>query len=325
MENAFGLALMHVTERAAIAAARTMGYGDRAYADAEAVAVMREELNQLQMKGTVVIGEGERDKAPMLYVGEQIGNWSLEAAPEIDIAVDPLENTNATANGTNNAIAVLAISEKGGLLGAPDIYMNKIVVSHEAKGVIDLEAPPKDNLRKIAKAMEREVDDLVVAILKRDRHAELIAQVRDAGARIKLIPDGDLSAGIAAASRGTGVHVVMGIGGAPEGVLTAAAMRCLDGEILGQLVAIGAEQQARVDELGVDLQRIYTTKELASGENIIFAATGVTDGDLLKGVRFFGGGIRTETCIMTTQSAKVRLVDTIHKERSDIGLKLKYT
>lgn len=326
MENAFGLQLMHVTEMAAMSAARTMGQGDRKFADKCATEAMRNELNQLDMKGIVVIGEGERDKAPMLYVGEQLGSW--RDGPdvfEVDIAVDPLENTNATAHGTDNAIAVLAISERDGLLNAPDIYMDKIVVGREAAGKIDITDTPTHNIERIAKALEREPKDLVVAILDRERHKDLIQEVRETGARIKLIPDGDLSAGIAAAVRGTGVHVVFGIGGAPEGVLTAAAMRCLHGEIQGRLVTIGKEQEERIKDFNLgDMDRVYTTDELASGENIIFAATGVTNGDLLRGVRFFGNGARTETLIMTTQSQKIRMVDTTHvfnRERMEFRFK----
>jgi fructose-1,6-bisphosphatase II len=312
MENAFGLALMHVTEMAAIAAARTMGEGDRKYADHCATETMRSEFNELEMNGVVVIGEGERDQAPMLYVGEHVGIWK-EGVPEVDIAVDPLENTNATAHGTNNAIAVLAIAERGGLLHAPDIYMDKLVVGKPAVGRVHLEASPQENLAAIAKAYDRDIRELVVAILDRERHKELIQKVRDAGARIKLIPDGDLSAGIAAAVRGTGVHVVMGIGGSPEGVLTAAAMRCLGGEIQAKLVALSPDQKERADKLQItNLEKIYSTEELAPGEKMMFAATGVTPGDLLQGVRFFGGGARTETLIMSTQSHKVRFVDTTH-------------
>ncbi|OIP97897.1 fructose-bisphosphatase, class II [Candidatus Wirthbacteria bacterium CG2_30_54_11] len=324
MEQTFGLSFMHATEMAAMAAARSMGQGNHELSDQLAVQTMRDEFNQLAMRGTIVIGEGERDKAPMLYIGEHVGSWE-EKEPEVDIAVDPLENTNATANGTSNAIAVIAISEKGGLLHAPDVYMDKIVVGHDAKGVVDIDAPPEENLINIAKALDRRVEDLTVAILDRDRHKELIAAVRACGARIKLIPDGDLSAGIAAAVRGTGVHAVMGIGGAPEGVLAAAALRCLNGEIQARLVALNREQHQRLDKVGIsDLQKVYTTHELASGRQIMFSATGVTDGDLLKGVRFFGGGARTETLFMSNLSQKVRLVDTTHvHDHDDISFILK--
>ena len=221
-----------MVERAAIAAARTMGQGDRKYADQVAVDAMRKEMESVDIDGTIVIGEGERDEAPMLYVGEKVGKGGYP----VDIAVDPLEGTNLCATGAPNAIAVLAASEKGGLLHAPDIYMEKLVVGPSSKGKVDLNAPVEDNLKAIARCLDREVHDLVIVVLDRPRHEKLIADIRKAGARIRLIPDGDLSAGISAAVVGTGVHAVMGVGGAPEGVLTAAAMRCLNGEIQARLV-----------------------------------------------------------------------------------------
>ncbi|HEV8657609.1 MAG TPA: class II fructose-bisphosphatase, partial [Thermoanaerobaculia bacterium] len=233
MESSLEIGFLRVTEKAAIAAARTMGYGRRKFSDQVAVESMREELNKLKMRGTIVIGEGERDRAPMLYVGEPLGRgWTEgEIYPEIDIAVDPLEGTNLCATGAANAIAVLAASEKGGLLNAPDIYMEKLVVGPTAADSVDMNRPVQENLSRMAKAFERDVDELTIVVLDRERHHDLIAQIREAGARIKLISDGDLSAGIAAAVRGTGIHGAMGIGGAPEGVLTAAAMRCLNGRM----------------------------------------------------------------------------------------------
>src|SRR6188508_1510557 len=266
------LEFVRVVERAAIAAARTMGQGDRKYADQVAVDAMRKEMESVDIDGTIVIGEGERDEAPMLYVGEKVGKGGYP----VDIAVDPLEGTNLCATGAPNAIAVLAASEKGGLLHAPDIYMEKLVVGPSSKGKVDINAPVEDNLKVIAKALEREVHDLVVIVLDRPRHERLIADIRKAGARIRLIGDGDLSAGISAAVVGTGVHAVMGTGGAPEGVLTAAALRCLNGQILGRLVVAKANDAERLEKMGVkDTKKIYKSADLACGKDIVFAATGV--------------------------------------------------
>src|SRR3974390_2651191 len=248
MEERLSLEFLRVVENAAIASARTMGFGDRPKADEVAVEAMRSTMDQVEMDGTIVIGEGERDEAPMLYIGERVGlatHAPKALFPAVDIAVDPLEGTNLCATGAPNAMAVLAASEKGGLLHAPDCYMEKIVVGPSCKGAVDLDASVSDNLKNIAKRMERAVQDLVVVVLDRPRHEKLIADIRAAGARIRLISDGDLSAGIAAAVAGTGVHAVMGSGGAPEGVLTAAALRCLNGEIQGRLVVKDAAQGAR--------------------------------------------------------------------------------
>ncbi len=306
---------IRVTEQAAIAAAHTMGLGDRQRSDHVAVEAMREELNRLPMAGRIVIGEGERDEAPMLYVGEPVGALPDHTEVRVDIAVDPLEGTTRCATGAPDATAVLAAAEHGGLLHAPDVYMEKIIVGPTARGAVHLDAPVAENLRAIAKAFERDVEDLTVVVLDRDRHRQLIADIRSAGARIRLIGDGDLSAGIAAAVRGTGVHAVMGSGGAPEGVITAAAMRCLGGEIQGRLVALNDSQRARLKEIGVaDPDRLYTTEELAPGESILFACTGVTDGGLLRGVRFFGGGARTSTLFMSLPRNIIRFVDTIYRE-----------
>ena len=291
-----------------------MGRGDREHADRMAVEAMRRVLDKVAIAGRIVIGEGERDEAPMLYVGEELGA-AHDGAPEVDIAVDPLEGTNLCATGSPGAVAVLAAAERGGLLHAPDVYMEKIVVGPTARGVVHLDAPVAENLRNIARAFERDVDDLVVVILERDRHQQLIADVREAGARIRLITDGDLSAGIAAAVRGTGVHAVMGTGGAPEGVLTAAAMRCLGGEIQGRLRALNDKQRRRLDEFGLeDPDRLLHTEDLAPGSQILFACTGVTDGELLEGVRFFGGGSRTHTLFMSCSRRLIRFVDSIHRE-----------
>jgi fructose-1,6-bisphosphatase II / sedoheptulose-1,7-bisphosphatase len=304
------LEFVRVVERAAIAAARTMGRGDRKYADQVAVEAMRAEMESVDIEGTIVIGEGERDEAPMLFIGERVGKAGGTA---VDIAVDPLEGTNLCATGGPNAIAVLAASEKGGLLNAPDIYMEKLVVGPTCRGKVDIAAPVEDNLRAIALGLQREINDLVVVVLDRPRHERLIAEIRKAGARIKLIGDGDLSAGITAAVVGTGIHAVMGTGGAPEGVLTAAAMRCLNGEIQARLVLTKPSDAERLKKMGIEnLDRIYRTDDLAPGRNVIFAASGVTDGSLLRGVRFFGEGVRTHTLLMTTVPHQVRFIDTIH-------------
>lgn len=326
---------LRVCEAAAIASARTMGQGDRKYSDQAAVEAMREVMDSAPMRGRIVIGEGERDEAPMLYIGEEVGmgarlqgeNESHEF-PEVDIAVDPLEGTNLCALGDNNAIAVLAAAERGGLLNAPDLYMEKIVVGPSCRGAVDIDAPVKDNLKAMARRLGRDISDLAIVVLDRIRHKKLIADIRAAGARIRLIPDGDLSAGIAAAVAGTNIHALMGIGGAPEGVITAAAMKCLNGEILARLcfdqerllvaqnkVPPPAEVINRLKEMGIsNPQKVYDTNDLAPGNKIIFAATGVTDGSLLKGVRFFGAGKRTHSLVMTTETRHIRFIDTVHVE-----------
>jgi len=328
MEEHLSLDFLRVVENAAIAAARTMGFGDRHKADEVAVEAMRATMDEVEMDGTIVIGEGERDEAPMLYIGEKVGlhNRAPRALfPVVDIAVDPLEGTNLCATGAPNAIAVLAASEKGGLLHAPDLYMEKIIVGPACKGAVELDAPVADNLRSVAKRLDRDVEDLVVIVLDRPRHEELINDIRKAGARIRLIGDGDLSAGISAAVVGTGVHMVMGTGGAPEGVLTAAALRCLNGQILARLVVTKPEHQERLEKMGVnDPKRVYDTEDLAPGKTIIFACTGVTDGNLLKGVRFFGDGVRTSSMILTFDERQVRFIDSVHLERRP-DIKVRFT
>jgi len=325
MEGELSLEFVRVVEEAAIDAARTMGRGDGHLADQAAVEAMRRVLDTVPVAATIVIGEGERDQAPMLYIGEKVGlkKEYSETVREIDIAVDPLEGTNLCATGAPGAITVLAASEHGGLLHAPDCYMEKIVVGPTSKGAVDLDAPVRDNLRAIAKRMERNVQDLVVVVLDRPRHEKLIAEIREAGARIRLISDGDLSAGIAAAVVGTGVHAVMGTGGAPEGVLTAAALRCLNGEIQGRLVIKDPQQAERVRSMGVkDLKKVYSTTDLAPGKEIIFAATGVTEGSLLKGVRFSGDGIRTQSLVMTLSSRQVRFINSVRlSKRPDVKVR----
>ncbi|HSM13754.1 MAG TPA: class II fructose-bisphosphatase [Thermoanaerobaculia bacterium] len=307
---------IRVTEAAAIAASKTMGRGDREGSDRVAVEAMRAELDTLDIAGRIVIGEGERDEAPMLYVGEEVG--ARKGKPDglgVDIAVDPLEGTNLCATGAPDATSVLAAAERGGLLHAPDTYMEKLIVGPTAAGRLHIDAPVAENLRALAQAFDRDVDDLTVVVLDRTRHETLIADIRSAGARIRLIGDGDLSAGIACAVRGTGVHAVMGTGGAPEGVITAAAMRCLGGEIQARLVATNDHQKARLAELGYhDLDTIYGTEDLAPGEQILVSCTGVTDGELLRGVRPFGGGARTQTLFMSLTRRAIRFVDTIHRE-----------
>ena len=314
LEGKLSLELVRVVEAAAIAAARTMGQADAMSSDHAAVAAMRHEFESMPIAGRIVIGEGERDEAPMLYIGEAVGAAPRDDVeyPRLDIAVDPLEGTNLCATGASNAIAVLAASEPGGLLHAPDCYMEKIIAGPACRGALDLDASVEDNLKSIARRLEREVEDLVVIVLDRPRHHELIQKIRKTGARIRLITDGDLAAGIASAVRGTGVHAVMGIGGAPEGVITAAAIRCLHGEMLGRLVVKTPEMRERIAGMGIqDSGRIYTAEELAPGRQMIFAASGVTRGALLEGVRFFGGGYRTHSIVMTLASNKVRFLDTV--------------
>src|SRR4051794_24845990 len=315
IESDLASRFLRVVEVAAIASARTMGQGQRKMSDEVATEAMRKTMDSIPMRGTIVIGEGERDEAPMLYIGEKVGAEFPDGTevPEVDIAVDPLEGTNLCATGAPGAITVLAASERGGLLNAPDCYMEKIVVGPSCKGAVDLDAPVADNLRNIAKRMARDVEDLVVIVLDRPRHEKLIADIRATGARIRLIGDGDLSAGIASAVIGTGVHAVMGSGGAPEGVITAAAIRCLNGYMLGRLVINKPELEERIARMGIrDKKRIYRAEDLAPGQQIMFAATGVTDGALLRGVRFFGEGTRTSSIVLTLMTGKVRFIDSTH-------------
>ncbi len=320
MEQTLSLEFLRVAEEAAIACARSIGHGRRKHSDKLAVEAMRKAMETVRMDGTIVIGEGERDEAPMLYIGEKVGMGP--GNPAVDIAVDPLEGTNLCATGAPNAIAVLAAAEKGGLLHAPDLYMEKLIVGPAAKGKVSLDAPVAENLKAIAKALDRGVGDLVVTVLDRERHAKLIEDIRAAGARIQLIGDGDLSAGISAAVSGTGVHAVMGTGGAPEGVLAAAALKCLGGEIQGRLVVdTNTASKEKAEAMGARFDRIYMTEDLAPGERIIFAATGVTTGNLLEGVRFFSHGIRTSSLILTYQSREIRFIDTVKKADGDVTVR----
>jgi len=317
MESDLSLEFLRVVEQAAIACAHTMGQGDRHLSDQAAVEAMRREMDTVPIDGTIVIGEGERDEAPMLFIGEKVGmaqqaSHAGRSFDEVDIAVDPLEGTNLCAVGAPNAIAVLAASEQGGLLHAPDLYMEKLVVGPTSKHLVDLDAPVRENLRAVARSLGRQVDELTVVVLDRPRHETLIAEIRATGARIRLIGDGDLSAGIAAAVAGSGVHAVMGTGGAPEGVLTAAAMRCLNGEIFARLVVSTPEHEARCRAMGItEFKKTYKSADLACGKHIIFAATGVTDGTLMRGVRFFGDGIRTSSVVMQTDPHRIRFIDSI--------------
>ena len=312
VDRNLALELVRVTEAAALAASRWMGRGDKNAADGAAVDAMRRAFDTVAINGTVVIGEGEMDEAPMLYIGEKIG----AGGPEVDIAVDPLEGTNITAKGGPNAMAVVALAERGGFLHAPDIYMEKIAVGPDLpEGVVDLDESVERNLRELAKAKKRDVSDLVVCILDRDRHKELIRQCRSAGARIMLIPDGDVAGVVATTQPETGVDIYLGSGGAPEGVLAAAALRCTGGQMQGRLLFENEEQIARAREMGVtDPNRKYGILDMARGE-VMFAATGVTTGAMLRGVRRFGNGAVTHSIVMRSKSGTVRYIEAHHNFR----------
>ncbi|WP_025229358.1 class II fructose-bisphosphatase [Fimbriimonas ginsengisoli] len=307
------LDFLRVTEAAALCAARFVGKGDRDGADQAACDGMRRTLNELSMCGTIVIGEGERDEAPMLFIGEQLGNGD---GPKIQIAVDPLEGTNLCANGTPNAIAVLAaaIEGEGTLMHAPDCYMDKLVVGEECRGIVDITLPPRVNVRLMSKAMGKEVDELIIGVLDRPRHEQLIREIREAGARVHLVSDGDLSVAVAALDPDSDVDALMGIGGAPEGVITAAATLCCKGEMQARLVFTKGEQRERAEKMvGGDLERVFTTEDLASG-NVMFSATGITSGDLLKGVRYRRGFALTESLIMRSATGTIRRIETTHQD-----------
>ncbi len=300
---------VRVTEHAAIASAKHVGRGDEKAADKAAVDSMRSSLDWIDIEGTIVIGEGERDQAPMLYIGEKVGTGKGQA---VDIAVDPLEGTTICAQGGQNSISVMAIADHGHFLHAPDTYMDKIAVGPKAKGAIDLTLSPTKNLQRIAEALNRYVEDLTVVILNRERHQNLISEVRQSGARIKLIQDGDISGAIAAAKEDTGVDVLMGIGGAPEGVISAAALRCVGGDMQGRLAFRNEEEKQRAKKMGIeDFDKIYSIDELASGD-VIFAATGVTTGEYLPGVVFFPGGAKTSSVVMRSKTRTVRYIEAIH-------------
>ena len=311
MDRNFALEFVRVTEAAALESARLMGRGDEKAADHAAVEAMRRMLNSIEFDGTVVIGEGERDEAPMLYIGEKVGK-ATGKGPKLDLALDPLEGTTICARGGNNSLSVIAIAEEGHFLHAPDTYMLKIAVGPAARGVIDLRATPTQNLREISRAKNCNVEDLTVVILDRPRHSDLIAEVRKAGARIWLIGDGDVSAAIATCKPDSGVDVLMGSGGAPEGVIAAAALRCMGGDFQGQLIFRKDEEKDRAVKMGVtDFDRIYQIDDLAHG-NVMFCATGVTQGTFLDGVRFFSGGAHTHSVVMRSESGTVRTIEATH-------------
>jgi fructose-1,6-bisphosphatase class II len=310
MDKNLALEFVRITEAAALASARWMGKGDTNAADHAAVEAMRTVFKVVDVDGVVVIGEGERDEAPMLYIGEKVGRGK---GIKVDIALDPLECTDSVAYGRSNALAILAAADRGKILHAPDTYMEKLAVGPEAKDVIDLDDTPERNLKRIARAKGYDVEDLTVVILDRERHEDLIRRVRSVGARIKLIADGDVSAAIAAALPDTGVDVLMGIGGAPEGVLAAAALRCLGGEIQCRLVPRNKEEADRVKKMGIrNLNKVYKTEELTKGDNIMLAATGVTNGDMLKGVRYTATGALTHSIVMRSKSGTIRFIETEH-------------
>jgi fructose-1,6-bisphosphatase II len=303
------LDFVKVTESAALAASRWMGRGEREAADAAAVEKMREALGEMEITGRIVIGEGERDEAPMLYIGEEVGS----GGEPVDIAVDPVEGTNLVANGLPNAIAVMAIAQRGGLLHAPDTYMKKLAVGPKAAPYVHIDAPVRENLEAVANALEKPMNDVCVIILDRPRHADLIREVRDAGARIRLISDGDVDACIATAIESTGIHVAMGTGGAPEGVLAAAAIKCLGGNFMGRLVPRNQQEAERAIAMGFgDLERVLEIDDLVISDDVVFCATGITDGDLVRGVRFFGNQARTHS-ILVHSSGTVRFIESTHR------------
>ncbi|PSO58367.1 MAG: fructose-bisphosphatase class II [Cyanobacteria bacterium QS_7_48_42] len=334
MESTLGLEIIEVVEQAAIASAKWMGKGEKNNADQAAVEAMRNRMNQIYMQGSIVIGEGERDDAPMLYIGEEVGICTQADAASycnpdelarIDIAVDPCEGTSLVAKGQNGSMAVLAISQKGGLFNAPDIYMKKLAAPPAALGKVDVNKSVSENLKILAECLERSVEDLVIVVMDRSRHEKLIKEITDAGARVRLISEGDISAAISCAFSDTNVHALMGIGAAPEGVITAAAMRCLGGHFQGQLVYDPAEvktgligeskeeNRKRMQEMGIEEpDKPYSAEELARGETVLFAASGITPGDLMDGVRFFPGGAKTQSLVISSQSQTSRLVETTH-------------
>lgn len=345
MEKTLGLEIIEVVEQAAIASSRWMGKGEKNTADQVAVEAMRERMNKIHMRGRIVIGEGERDEAPMLYIGEEVGICTSpdakdfcnpEELVEIDIAVDPCEGTNLVAYGQNGSMAVLAISEKGGLFAAPDFYMKKLAAPAPAKNHVDINKSATENLKILSECLNRSIEELVVVVMDRPRHKELIQEIRNCGARVRLISDGDVSAAISCAFEGTNVHSLMGIGAAPEGVISAAAMRCLGGHFQGQLIydpeivktgLIGESKEsniARLKEMGInDPDKAYNAEELACGETVLFAACGITPGTLMEGVRFFSGGARTQSLVISSQSKTARFVDTVHMFEKPQRLQLK--
>ncbi|MBI2360096.1 MAG: class II fructose-bisphosphatase [Deltaproteobacteria bacterium] len=308
MDRNLALEVIRITEAAALSSARFMGRGDERGADQAAVDAMRKAFNAVAISGTVVIGEGERDEAPMLYIGEKVGC----GGPEVDIALDPLEGTTICANGAPNALSVIAIGERGEFLHCPDTYMDKIAVGPVGKGVVDLDKSPTENLEALAEAKGTRIEDLTVIILYRPRHEALIKEVRQTGARIRLISDGDVSAAIATTKSETGIDILMGIGGAPEGVLAAAALRCVGGDMQGRLKPRNQEEIERAQAMGVkDINKKFNIEDLAGGE-VMFAATGVTDGDYLRGVHFFAGGATTQSIVMRSKTRTIRVINATH-------------
>ncbi|WP_077619932.1 class II fructose-bisphosphatase [Bacillus sinesaloumensis] len=320
MERSLSMELVRVTEAAALASARWMGRGKKDEADGAATAAMRDVFDTIPMKGQVVIGEGEMDEAPMLYIGEKLGNGY---GPRVDVAVDPLEGTNIVASGGWNALSVLAVADNGNLLHAPDMYMDKIAVGPEAVGLIDIDAPIIDNLKAVARAKNKDIEDVVATVLNRPRHEHIISQLREAGARIKLINDGDVAGAINTAFDHTGVDILFGSGGAPEGVLSAVALKCLGGEIQGKLVPQNDEELARCIKMGLDVSRVLRMEDLVTGDDAIFAATGVTDGELLRGVQFKGSIGTTHSLVMRAKSGTVRFIDGRHSLRKKPNLVIK--
>lgn len=334
MENTIGLEIIEVVEQAAIASAKWMGKGEKNTADQVAVEAMRERMNKIYMRGRIVIGEGERDDAPMLYIGEEVGicanpdnaiSCSPDELMEIDIAVDPCEGTNLVAYGQPGSMAVLAISERGGLFAAPDFYMKKLAAPPAAKGKVDINKSATENLKILSECLGRSIEELVIVVMKRERHNDLIKEIREAGARVQLISDGDVGAALSCGFAGTNIHALMGIGAAPEGVISAAAMRALGGHFQGQLIydpavvktgLIGESKESnleRLSSMGInEPDKVYDAHELASGQTVLFAGCGITSGNLMQGVRFFQGGARTQSLVISTQSKTARFVDTIH-------------
>ena len=306
--------MLEVTEAAALAAGRWMGKGDKMAADDAAVEGMRAAFNDVEISGTIVIGEGERDEAPMLYIGEQVG----KGGEAIDIAVDPLEGTNLTADGQSNSLAVLSFAPKGTLLHAPDTYMKKVAVGPDAAHVVHIDATPTENVRNVAKALNRDVEDLLVCILERERHVDLIREVRQAGARIRLISDGDVFGAVATAIEGTGIHLYLGTGAAPEGVLACSAMKCIGGCFMGRFEWRSEDEKARAVAMGTPhIDGVLDMDTLVNTDEAAFIATGVTDGEMLRGVKYFGSGARTNSVAMDAKSGTVRFIETIYRTGSE--------
>ncbi|MFP3323372.1 class II fructose-bisphosphatase [Planococcus sp. SIMBA_160] len=320
MERSLSMELVRITEAAAIASSKWMGRGLKNEADDAATEAMRTVFDTIPMRGTVVIGEGEMDEAPMLYIGEKLGSGD---GPEVDVAVDPVEGTNIVAAGGWNAIAVLAIADRGNLLNAPDMYMDKIAVGPEAVGKIDINAPVIDNLRAVAKAKNKDIEDVVATIIDRPRHAQIIKEIREAGARIKLITDGDIAGAINTAFDQTGVDILFGIGGAPEGVISAVGLKCLGGEFQGKLVPMDDEERQRCLDMGLEVDKVLMMDDLVKGDDAIFAATGITDGELLRGVQLKGAFAESHTLVMRAKSGTVRFVEGRHslKKKPDLVMK----